>query len=143
MLRTDALFFLEVWKHVKDDGRYRAHDFTIKVSPDVVFLPGRLQMQLSKLGPPAGDSLYIKTLRGSPGVSAKFMIFSRVCLIDYFWHELYCSQHIDHAHGEAAFWEKCMDAIGVTHMMSQKLFLGGLNVTAECARKSSAAFHPV
>jgi len=45
-LNTDI--FLKVWAKVAEDGRFRLHDWTVKVDPDAVFIPSRLRTLLAK-----------------------------------------------------------------------------------------------
>jgi len=39
----NSWIFIEVWRKVIEDGRYYQHDWTVKVDPDAVFFPPRLQ----------------------------------------------------------------------------------------------------
>merc|ERR1711860_344804 len=43
---TGVKLFTRVWEAVKKDGRYRNNDWTVKISPDTVLLPGRLRVHL-------------------------------------------------------------------------------------------------
>ncbi|CAK0821142.1 unnamed protein product [Prorocentrum cordatum] len=44
----NAELFMNVWKAIGEDGRYKSHDWTIKVDPDTVLFPDRLRTALAK-----------------------------------------------------------------------------------------------
>merc|ERR1711933_467150 len=54
--------FIALWKKVIGDGRFRFHDWTVKVDPDAVFFPERLRPHL--LGRVEGeDGTYINNCK--------------------------------------------------------------------------------
>jgi len=143
---TDFYLFLDVWKHVKEDGRYKAHDFTVKVDPATVFIPSRLQHHLKKLSTQENDSVYLKICKPGgkvPSFSASLMVFSKMAMVDYYWSERYCTEHADHKYGEGAWWENCFDAIGITHMVDTHLLKDKVDGPSGCESKSRVAFHPL
>jgi len=44
----NAPLFIEAWRQIQADGRYRQHDWIAKVDPDTVLIPNRLRTQLSQ-----------------------------------------------------------------------------------------------
>uniref|UniRef100_A0A7S4W2U4 CBM1 domain-containing protein n=1 Tax=Alexandrium monilatum TaxID=311494 RepID=A0A7S4W2U4_9DINO len=42
----NSWIFIEVWRKLIEEGRYYHHDWTVKVDPDAVFFPARLQIIL-------------------------------------------------------------------------------------------------
>jgi hypothetical protein len=61
----NAELFMNAWKAVGEDGRYKSHDWTIKVDPDTVMFPDRLRAALAK---PIYDGA---TDEAGPGVFVK------------------------------------------------------------------------
>jgi len=49
--------FFRVWSKVRAIGRYQRHDWTIKMDPDAVLLPGRMRQHVASKNPSA--SLYL------------------------------------------------------------------------------------
>lgn len=51
--------FERVWRHVFNDARFGKFDWTVKVDPDCVFLPGRLKMHLLEDVANPNDVVYL------------------------------------------------------------------------------------
>merc|ERR1712024_301840 len=43
---TGMKLFDNIWNAIENDGRFHKHDWTVKVNPDTVLLPGRLRVHL-------------------------------------------------------------------------------------------------
>merc|ERR1711972_495569 len=50
--------FLQAWQFVFYDGRFKKHDWIIKVDPDAVFFPERLRNNVRQHTSPGGASLF-------------------------------------------------------------------------------------
>jgi len=66
--------FLAVWAKVIVDGRFLFHDWTVKVDPDAVFLPGRLRHQV-KDHPEEERGVYLNNCQF--GLHGPIEVFSR------------------------------------------------------------------
>merc|ERR1719210_1040621 len=70
--------FCAVWAKVLNDGRFRFHDWTVKVDPDTVFFPARLRKILRNHFDEGGDAnkgIYLNNCKG--GLQGPIEVFSR------------------------------------------------------------------
>jgi len=69
--------FMQVWKAVRAEGKYARHDWVVKVDPDAVFLPTRLQRKLSAQ-PVTGSGIYLENCKKVDyGYFGNLEVFSR------------------------------------------------------------------
>jgi len=67
-INTNGLLF--IWDELLFDGRYKSHDWTVKVEPDTVFFPDRLKNKLGAFElSPKDDALYIKNAMQERGLA--------------------------------------------------------------------------
>merc|ERR1719454_741985 len=71
--------FVRVWKKVASIGTWRQHDWTLKLDPDCVFLPWRLQSRLK--GGSADDKVYINNFK--EGLHGPIEVLSRKAMEVY------------------------------------------------------------
>lgn len=57
---ANTVLFMKIWMKAFDDGLYRSHDWTVKVDPDTVWMPDRLQGRLQALQVLTGEAVYVK-----------------------------------------------------------------------------------
>lgn len=64
----NAPHLVECWRRLLEDGRYKFHDWVVKVDPDAAFFPARLRARLAK--PPfvasTSESAYLRTCGVTP-----------------------------------------------------------------------------
>ena len=106
-LVNTAVFF-KVWDQVREDGRYRDHDWTVKADADAAFLPDRLRTHLVGLRPPAGEAIYLKNTNQDVGLSnGQFLgaveIFSLPAVQLYFDNAEDCQKSLGDDSGEDGF----------------------------------------
>jgi len=123
--------FMRAWDWMYKTGKHRNHDWTVKVDPDTVFLPGRLQKELYRRYKPSGElklkdykhfmsyldpkiPMYLVNCRQwysfqgpleiwSEAASEKFLRGLAVCRSSLKWEQW----------GEDWFVAHCMDKLGV------------------------------
>lgn len=104
--------FIHVWKKVISDGRFRFHDWTVKVDPDAVFFPERLHGVLqhhkeSKMG------VFLINCRF--GLHSAIQVFSRNAMRAYAssWHR--CIRGPERLHfelwGKDMFMDRCLSTV--------------------------------
>jgi len=112
--------FMKAWELIREDGRYETHDWTVKVDPDVVFIPERLRSHLKQVAPKPGVTprLYIKNCRPAvSGLYGALEILSRPAVEAYFIAKDDCKKILDWNHmGEDVFMSKCLDIAKVTYI---------------------------
>jgi hypothetical protein len=137
--------FINAWRHVKDDGRYKHYDWTIKVDPDAVFFPARLRYHLGGLHAPKDFPIYIKNSVGGFGFLGAIEVFSKEALDKYFHHDglgendEHCLKELGTSTGEDGFMKDCMDILGAGYMQDFNLL--DPNGKA-CTDGNKVSFHP-
>jgi hypothetical protein len=103
--------FIALWKKVIGDGRFRFHDWTVKVDPDAVFFPERLRPLL--LPRVEGENgTYINNCKY--GLHGPIEIFSRKALVTYGSRFLECEQKLWFAYdhwGEDMYMDQCLQKV--------------------------------
>jgi hypothetical protein len=145
--------FINVWRQVQYDGRFRNYDWTVKADPDTVFFPDRLRTHLTGLRPPAHTPLYMKNCDFKYGFMGSLEILSTMAVEGYVQNLDDCISHQGTDGGEDFFLMTCLASIGIGHMQDTKLlndrydfkkYPGTLfmNSTTDCHNGWVVAFHP-
>jgi hypothetical protein len=117
---VNSKVFLDVFRHVKEDGRYANYDWTVKVDPDSVFFPDRLRYHLTALRAPKLFPIYIKNSEKKYGFGflGAIEVFSKEAMDKYFdgdglgANDEHCFQEIGARSGEDGFMKGCMVMLG-------------------------------
>jgi len=155
--------FMEAWLLIRNDGRFRHHDWTVKADPDAVVFPARMKnlvkphtahcvAGLSKAQLDTNKLYFLNCDRsppcppGQPKLFGAVEVFSRKALEDYFWstskNYVDCKKELPwHGWGEDSFMQGCMDMIGVTAIHQFGWVADKRCVPGECWDLSHAAFH--
>jgi len=110
---VDSEGFLQVWKKVVSDGRFRYHRWTVKVDPDAVFLPKRLRLVLRTFPEPA-VGVYFNNCED--GLVSSIEVLSRRALQAYALGYLRCTAgkeqlQIDKPWAEGHFIDQCLSQV--------------------------------
>jgi hypothetical protein len=148
---VDAL--LSALEEIRREGSYRKHGYTVKLTPDAVFLPERFKASLLEIRVPQGQALYFQTCRDSVRIDGAMEVFSRNALEAYFEQGGHCAEHISRQGREDAFIKQCMDALGVFQILNTTLLKSNLDLidggvvpdagkqVSICSDVSAVAFH--
>jgi len=142
---ANTLVFMKAWDKVREDMRYRNHEWTIKADPDSVVLPDRLRQ---KLAPHVGPALYVKNCAkcsgpGWPMMFGSLEAVSRAAVDAYFDGEQRCATELGwQSWGEDLFLGLCLDHLGVGNIVD--LSISGDNVCtgANCGDGWHGNYHP-
>jgi len=137
--------FMQAWRQVDETGIFRQHDWTIKVDPDAVFLPGRLRNDLAEIAPAStSPNLYLVNCKISFGLFGAVEVFSRVALEKYIAGTERCKNELDwKMMGEDLWMRKCFDVLGVQHEDDFRLLSDGYCSDAPSPCQSGkVTFHP-
>lgn len=145
LINTDV--FINAWNVVKNDGRYKKHDWTVKVDPDCVFFADRLRSHIDALRPPPYTPIYLKNNDMDPGLGNRgFLgaveIFSTIAMQTYFANAKGCRRTLGGDSGEDGFFKGCMDSLGVGFMLDPDVFTPDFD-PAVCREGGRVAFHPI
>jgi len=119
---ANAVTFFNAWNAVNADGRFRKHEFVVKVDPDTVLLPGRLRGHLAAK---SGQNVYLANcdkrsqFPNSPDYPMMYgalEVLSRTALEAYLnGGEAHCKGALPQwqSWGEDLFMGHCMQVLGV------------------------------
>jgi hypothetical protein len=120
--------FTKAWQYIYQSGQYRSHDWVVKVDPDTVFLPARLQAEIQKRLPPRKMvsythymsymdpkiPLYLVNCRQWYSLQGPLEIFSKPAADKFFEGLGTCQSTLDWRQwGEDWFVSRCMDLLKV------------------------------
>jgi len=150
--------FMAVWELVIDDGRFRMHDWTVKMDPDAVLLPWKLG---DHLAPHTNNGehdgrLYVVNCNAWPDSDSFPMmygsveIFSKGAMTAYAANmQARCADYFQWEDwGEDYFITRCMDQLDVGRLdmfdlVGDNVCVGpGQGGTGDCSEGERAAFHP-
>ncbi|CAK0835420.1 unnamed protein product, partial [Prorocentrum cordatum] len=118
---ANAEVFLRGWRAVNDDGRYRHHDWTIKVDADTVFYPDRFPMHMDKLQLTGDRSVFFMNfMPGYPVVGALEAVSTIVLIAFFDQHFNECDDLAIGAAEDCWFW-KCMERMGAEMIQDDSL----------------------
>jgi len=116
---TNVDAFLAAWHQVGEDGRFKDHDWVVKVDPDAVFVPKTLRQWLVGRPPPETGA-YLTACQGCAlhnGFYGAMEVLSRVAAQRYVDSADRCKAVYSGevgGWGEDLFAQRCMDFSGVT-----------------------------
>jgi len=135
--------FMKIWDRILMDGEYRNHDFVVKVDPDTVFMPWRLQRHLDQV--PKGEKCYFRNSNtGDIPMAGPLEVLSKTAVDEYGRRKTVCSgTDMIVGTGEDGWIGWCMDKLGVPQRTDLGLLKNGMNFGyGPCEGGLIAAFHP-
>jgi hypothetical protein len=142
----NAELFMGVWDAVRDRvSHWRTADWTIKVDPDAVLLPGRLR---GHLAPHQGKNTYIVNcdkpmMPEGPMMFGALEAISNVAIGVYFEHTLDCRNGLPwQSWGEDWYMGHCFDKLGVAKTWDFSIYSDGVCKGVDCGNQQASAFHP-
>lgn len=156
-LYKNSDLFLSTWQRVKEDGRYKAADWTVKADPDTVFLPDRLRARLGGKHHATSFSTFYANCAAKVDIQSKehphFMygpleIFSVAAMDTYFTGVDKCKKEVGVGESmwEERFMTHCLELLGTKINPHLSLHLlrdphcDGSKVSSDCLG-DSVAFH--
>jgi len=116
--------FVQIWDEIRQDGKYKQHDWTVKADPDTVFFAHRLRYHLTKVDVPAGTSVYIRKTDIQSDQDflniGSLQVLSNEAMKVYFESHDICVKQL-HDYGEDFYLMTCLDAIDVDHFVDVHL----------------------
>jgi len=138
----NSAIFMQAWRQLHEDGRFKQYAWTVKADPDTVFFGDRVRALLQPLEQ-AGMS-YIRNCDQSFGFYGALEVVSREAVEAYVLGEARCRGALEFSKlGEDLWLKECFDQLGFT-----KVTLLEILEDAYCAghpypcKSGRAAFHP-
>jgi hypothetical protein len=143
-ISLDAGSFMPIWKTVKALGLYKKFDWTVKVSPETVFLPERLRTHLKEHTIGVKNFVFEKCDKfSSTPLYGALDVRSRGAIQQFFWNEDNCRSKLEwDGPNEDEFLQKCLDTLNMETFYDPNLL--STNACGEqlnCWDKAKAAFH--
>jgi hypothetical protein len=142
----NSQLFINFWEAVKADGRYKLSDWTVKVDPDAILLPGRLRWHL---GPHTGQKVYIVNcnkplLPEGPMMFGALEAISKSAIAAYLEKSMDCQTGLPafKTWGEDWFMGHCLEKLGVQRVQDFTIYQDGVCTGVWCGDTVAAAFHP-
>lgn len=137
--------FKNAWKAIKSSGVIEKHNWVVKVDPDAVFFPYRLQWHLKSLfpGDQAGNGLAYVTNCGRYGsMQGPLEVFSKGAALAFVNSGLdSCPEEA--GTGEDHFLDVCMKRVGAVAKFDPDILKDQYcDGHVECSSGSTVAFHP-
>merc|ERR1712151_28425 len=140
--------FIHIWETVQRHGRYRLHDWTVKLDPDAVFFPSKLRDSFRTHHVRTGSPTYVKNNNciGYFAFRGPMEILSREGLDSYLRGSQHCQTVLNwRGQAEDYYMQRCLDTLGIPSV-------GLFNILNECTRPgcgctscwdaSHVAYHP-
>lgn len=160
--------FYQVWKAIRDHGKYQSKDYTVKVDPQTVFLPSRLSSWLATQVQTERGNYWENCKNVDSGFFGNIEVFNlkamtvlldnvEDCKVALCWRSTEdCRGDWKFGPwGEDLFAQRCMDRHGVAKLTNFNLTISGTcpanrpadqkknkNWVPACSGASSAALHP-
>jgi hypothetical protein len=141
----NALQFMKAWDVIRDDGRYKDNDWTIKADPDAVLLPDRMRRHLNGH---IGANSYIRNCNKPMGegnmMFGDMEVISRQALETFFSQTLKCYNEVPwQSYGEDLYLMRCLEHLGVSWIDDFQMTQDGVCKGVWCGDTWAAAFHPM
>jgi hypothetical protein len=107
----NAGIFIALWKKVIDSGRFRFHDWTVKIDADAVFFPDRLRGRLHEVVD-GGNGTYVNNCKY--GLHGPIEVFSRSAIELYGENYMQCERKFWFAYshwGEDMYMDQCLEKV--------------------------------
>jgi len=142
MTALNSEIFVRVWKKVISLDVWKQHDWTLKLDPDCVFLPWRLQARL-KAGS-SDDQVYINNFE--EGLHGPIEVLSRKAMEVYDEGMEKCITELRNewtVWGEDVFLRHCLGLLGVNRVDDFTVLTETFDHSRPDCTTGSAAFHPL
>jgi len=157
----NTVTFQKAWQLIKEDGRFLAHDWTLKVDPDAVIFPSRVRAMVKPHAPPGMPGVngtmkfFLNCNRLSPNgpvgpgkLYGSVEVYSRKTLMNYFWatppgmNAADCERSLPwHTWGEDLYMEKCMEMLGAQPIQQFGWVADKRCIPGDCSDPTKVAHH--
>lgn len=133
--------FVRAWELVKQSGKWRNNDWTVKVDPDTVFFPERLKQRLRGLRTPQGAPVYVRNANFKFHFLGALEVMTREAVASYFGKAGECEAHVGKEAGEDYWLMSCLEGIGVDYQTDYQMLNDKHAGASNCSSDSVVAFH--
>jgi len=143
----NSQLFMNLWNAVQHHGRYRFHDWTLKIDPDALVLPDRLRGSLS---PHTGGATFLKNCNAYPQnpnfpmIYGALEAYSKAALLQYFPRQWECKGSLPwQSMGEDKYMGKCLDQLGIPSFLDTWIIGDWRCAPTTACSQYHGAYHPL
>lgn len=134
--------FINAWKMVKDDGRWKQADWTIKVDADAVFFPAHFKVKVETVyRTPQGAALYLRNTFYKFQFLGALEAITREGIELYFQRGWECEPHLTQEGGEDYWLLQCLEGIGLNYQTDTALLHDKYAADENCGDPDGVAHH--
>jgi len=134
--------FIRAWKMVKDDGRWKNNDWSVKVDADAVFFPDHLRKKIQWVyKTPQGAAVYLRNTHYKFQFLGALEALTREALEVYFQRGWECEAHLGQEGGEDYWLQQCLEGIGVDYQTDITLLHDKYANDENCGDPNGVAHH--
>jgi len=134
--------FVEAWKKVKDDGRWKNNDWSIKVDPDAVFFPEHFRSKVKyNWKTPQGSTVYLRNTFYKFQFLGALEALTREAMEIYFERGYECEEHLGFEGGEDYWMLQCLEGLGIDYQTDVTLLHDKYAADQNCGDPNGVAFH--
>lgn len=133
--------FTNAWNQVKESGRWKFNDWTVKVDADAVFFPERLRWHIQALRTPFGSRVYLRNTFFKFNFLGAIEVLTREAVATYFERSSQCDEHLTKEGGEDYYLLQCLEGIGVNYQSDYELLVDKYAAQNDCYSDWAVAFH--
>jgi len=134
--------FINAWNMVKDDGRWKRNDWSIKVDPDAVFFPDHFRKKiLWQYKTPQGSALYMRNTFYKFQFLGALEAVTREGLEIYFERGWECETHLGQEGGEDYWLLQCLEGLGLDFQTDTALLHDKYAADEACSDPNGVAHH--
>jgi len=133
--------FVNAWNLVKADGRWKYHDWIVKVDADAVFFPERLKRHIDAMRVPQGSPVYLRNIDFKFHFMGALEVLSKEAMATYFERGWQCQAKLTKDGGEDYWLLQCLEGIGVNYVSDYQLLRDKYAAQNGCADAWAVAFH--
>lgn len=134
--------FIRAWNMVKDDGRWKRNDWSIKVDPDAVFFPDHLRTKIMyNYKTPQGSTVYLRNTFYKFQFLGALEVLTREALELYFEKGWECEAKLGQEGGEDYWLEQCLEGLGIDFQTDVGLLHDKYASDENCGDPNGVAHH--
>jgi len=134
--------FIRAWQMVKDDGRWKRNDWSIKVDPDAVFFPDHFRKKLEwQWKTPQGAAVYLRNTFYKFNFLGAIEALTQEGLEIYFERGWQCDAHLGQQGGEDYWLLQCLEGLGLNYQSDFALLHDKYAADENCDDPNSVAHH--
>jgi len=138
----NILSFVQAWKKVQDDGRWKNSDWTIKVDPDAVFFPEHFRQKIMwNLRTPQGSAVFLRNTFYKFQLLGALEALSREAMEIYFERSWECEAHLGQQGGEDYWLLQCLEGLGINYQTDVTLLHDKYAADENCKDPYGVAHH--